>query len=279
VSDENTDNLFQGGGIGMNSNKSKVIVITGASGGIGVATSLAFLKKGYIVAGLDRYSLIQALAAGSISTESIEKLNQPNYHHIVVNILDEESLAAALAEVSKLGEIAHAFSVAGGAYPQEVKANSIDEVDRDSVKASIDLNITSQIFFAQAVLPYLRETAKQYGDSSLTFTSSINALKGLGLHAYAAAKAGSISLARTLSVEEGNYGVRVNTIIPGGIKTLRTTIEWAHEPNHFIDLAKANSLGKLITEEDISDTFIAIALYLKAMTGQTLVIDNGAFNK
>lgn len=247
------------------------VVVTGAAGGIGSVTAALFATKGFNVVGLDKLSLEEAEATG-ISDGQHPAGHTGLYLHKVVDLKDTNAVADALTEVSQSGLIRHAISIAGGAQPKEIGQEDVTRVPASTIEASIEENLTTQFHFAQCALIYLRESGP---GSSLTFTSSINATAGIGLHAYSAAKAGLLSLTRTLAVAEGHYGIRVNTVMPGTVVTPMTQREWASRPGHFDTMSASTLLGACAKPEDIAAAFAAIALDLTAVTGQALVVDAG----
>jgi NAD(P)-dependent dehydrogenase (short-subunit alcohol dehydrogenase family) len=163
--------------------------------------------------------------------------------------------------------------VAGGALPAEKARPDIAELPLETFRASVELNLVSAFVTLQATLPHLRALA---GDRSIAFTTSTDAMVSYGLPAYAAAKAGLVGLVRSLVSPLGAEGIRINAVAPGDIPTERNLREWAHEPNHYDEIAARTPLGRLATTRDIAGTFLAIADGISSVTGQVVVVDGGA---
>jgi NAD(P)-dependent dehydrogenase (short-subunit alcohol dehydrogenase family) len=247
------------------------VVVLGSAGGIGAATVMAFLDREACVVGVDRLPLTAA-AAAHLQDGAHPAAASPHYHHLVADVTDPAALAGAFAQAAALRPIGHVVAVAGGAHPDEVETTDLVEVPAAALAESVLLNLTSGMFIAQAALPHLRRTGQ---GASLTFTGSINGVAGIGLHAYSAAKAGLLSLARTLAAVEGPRGVRVNVVLPGTVVTPRTRQEHAGQAGHFAAMRESTALGRTAEPAEVAAAFVALALDLTAMTGQSLIVDAG----
>jgi NAD(P)-dependent dehydrogenase (short-subunit alcohol dehydrogenase family) len=238
----------------------RVVLVTGAAGAIGGAAARAFLGAGFGVVGLDR-------------DPSVAEVGDRGYRGIRVELADERALAAAMDEAATTGPLAHVVGVAGGAFPDEPATQEDPaKVTPELFRASIEAHLTTQFLVLRAALPWLR---RQAGDRSVTFTSSWNALAGLGMPAYSAAKAGLIGMMRALVGPLGREGVRVNVVAPGTVRTPRTERLWEGVPGHFDRLEAESALGRLATPEDVARAFVALATQLTHVTGQVLVVDGG----
>jgi NAD(P)-dependent dehydrogenase (short-subunit alcohol dehydrogenase family) len=235
-----------------------LVVITGAAGAIGCATVTRFLQAGYSVIGIDR----EASGFGSAA----------NYEHIQLQIADSAQLSERLRASSRGREIHHFISIAGGALPAETTHLDPMDIEDSTFSHSLQQNLTTQFVAFRAVLPFLRE-AKQ--ETSVTFTSSFNALSGWGMPAYSAAKAGVIGMMHALVMPLGAHGTRVNVVAPGTILTPRTERIWRHEKEHFAKLKRGSAVGRLGTPDDVASVYFALATLLTYVTGQVLVVDGG----
>jgi NAD(P)-dependent dehydrogenase (short-subunit alcohol dehydrogenase family) len=111
---------------------------------------------------------------------------------------------------------------------------------------------------------------------SMTFIGSVSALSSAPLHApYGAAKAGLLSLVRTAAVELGPSGVRVNAVVPGGVRTPRILAQQAERggpPRPALE-----PLGKAAETSDIASAALFLSSDLaNHITGHSLVVDGGA---
>jgi NAD(P)-dependent dehydrogenase (short-subunit alcohol dehydrogenase family) len=107
-------------------------------------------------------------------------------------------------------------------------------------------------------------------DHSVVMVSSINALRDYGLPAYSAAKAGMYGLAHSLATELGAEGIRINVVTPGTVSSGSRA-----QPKDFEALRRGTVLGRLARPEDVAAAIVALTLDLRAVTGQSLVVDCG----
>ena len=239
------------------------VLVTGASGAIGGATVEAFLSAGATVLGLDRVTDPATARAG--------------YRHATVDLRDDGATEAAIRDgLRDLPPLGHVVGVAGGAIPGEpaaATANDPGAVDVDLFRASIEANLTSQWTVVRAALRYLDVGVGT--DRSIALTSSFNALSAQGMPAYSAAKAGLHGMMFGLLDPLGRRGIRINVVAPGTVRTPRTEAQWAGDPGHFERLAAGTATGRLATPSDVADVFVSLALSLRHVTGQILVVDGG----
>jgi meso-butanediol dehydrogenase/(S,S)-butanediol dehydrogenase/diacetyl reductase len=246
-----------------------VVLVTGAAGAIGSATVRAFMAPGFAVVGFDVTESV---------TDEVATDNAGSYLGLQVDVEDEDAVADAVATAMATGPLAHVVGIAGGALPDEpmTQADPV-QLPPKLFRASIEANLTSQFVVLQAVLPWLRASA--VADRSVTFTSSWNALTGVGMPAYSAAKAGVIGMMHALTGPLGEDGIRVNVVAPGTIRTPRTEKIWAHDEGHWERLASTTAVGRLGDPDDVARAFVALATLLTHVTGQVLVVDGGQLVK
>jgi meso-butanediol dehydrogenase / (S,S)-butanediol dehydrogenase / diacetyl reductase len=249
----------------------EVVLISGAAGAIGSATARAFLAAGFSVVGLD---VVERVADVPVDTD----VRAGSYLGIQVDVEDEVAVGEAVATAETAGPLVHVVGIAGGALPEE-PATQADPVQLSPkvFRASVEANLTSQFVVLQAALPWLR--ARSGVDRSVTFTSSWNALTGVGMPAYSAAKAGVIGLMHALTGPLGEEGIRVNVVAPGTIRTARTEKIWAHDEGRWERLASTTAVGRLGSPDDVARTFVSLATALTHVTGQVLVVDGGQLVK
>ena len=114
------------------------------------------------------------------------------------------------------------------------------------------------------------------GAGAMVAIASVSGLRSAPLHGpYGAAKAGLMSLVRTLAVELGGNGVRVNAVAPGAVLTPRVAAMMSAERQ--VESAASIPLGRMATPDDIARAVAFLCSDLASyITGQTLVVDGGA---
>lgn len=237
----------------------QTVLITGDAGAIGSATAELFLDLGWFVLGLD---ITDRPDDGSGA-----------YVKAAADVTDEESVSAALRVLNDIPPLRHVIAIAGGALEKEPATQHHPVlIDISDFRSSLELNLTSQFITLKSALPWLDGGD---GDRSVILTSSFNALSGLGMPAYSAAKAGLVGMMNALVGPLGRAGIRINTVAPGTIRTPRTERIWAHEPDHFERLGSSSALGRVGTPIDVARLYWALAVELTHITGEVIVIDGG----
>ena len=179
----------------------KVAVVTGGNSGIGLATAREFKQQGakVVITGRDQQTLDDAkqeLGGDVLAVRSDTS-----------RLADIDKLFAVVRE--KLGKIDVLFINAG--VGKFVPLESVTEEFFDSI---MDINFKGAYFTIQKALPLLNDNA------SIVLNASINAYIGMpNTSVYAASKAALITLARTLSAELVDRGIRVNVVSPGPVAT------------------------------------------------------------
>ena len=182
----------------------KVAVITGGSSGIGNASVRLFVKEGARVA----FGDIQ----DEIGIALAEELG-PNAIYLHTDVRNESEIKALIdLAVERFGRLDCIFNNAG--FPGV--GGPIDEIPTDG------FDVTMEIMFRLVFLGLKHDSPmmKEQGSGIIISTASVAGLRtGMGGHVYSSAKAAIIHLTRTVSMELGEFNIRVNCICPGGITT------------------------------------------------------------
>ena len=179
----------------------KVAVVTGGNSGIGLATAREFKQEGakVVITGRDQQTLDDAKQELGQDVLAVRSDTS--------RLADIDKLFAVVRE--KLGKIDVLFINAG--VGKFVPLESVTEEFFDSI---MDINFKGAYFTIQKALPLLNDNA------SIVLNASINAYIGMpNTSVYAASKAALITLARTLSAELVDRGIRVNVVSPGPVAT------------------------------------------------------------
>ena len=241
----------------MNDTK-PVVLVTGASKGIGLGIARVFAGKGYRVALAARNAEQAKAAADSLECEAIG---------LMADVTDRVSLDRAIAAVvEQFGQL-DVLCANAGIFPS-ASFETMTEQDWDQV---MNTNLKGMFSTIQAALPAL----KQSTCGRIVVTSSITGpVTGFpGWAHYGASKAGQLGFVRTASIELAKYGITVNAVMPGNILT--EGLEGMGE-DYLRQMAASIPLKRLGSVADIGNAAVFFASAEAGyITGQTLVVDGG----
>jgi NAD(P)-dependent dehydrogenase (short-subunit alcohol dehydrogenase family) len=239
----------------------KVVAITGAAGGIGQALCRHFGAEGAAIGAADKSPSVIDFAK-ALQSEGIRA------HAAVADIGDAGAVAAAFAEiVSRLGPIDVLVNNAGFSnHP------TFARTDPAGWRNDVEGNLNGAYHCVHAVIDGMIAN----GGGSIVSIGSVNGLSALGDPAYSAAKAGLISLTRSLAVEYGRYGVRANIVLPGTVRTPLWERRAARNPEVLATLARWYPLGRIVEPIDVARVVAFLASdAAAAVTGAVLPVDCG----
>jgi NAD(P)-dependent dehydrogenase (short-subunit alcohol dehydrogenase family) len=179
---------------------------------------------------------------------------------------------AAAAAADAIGEQGRAFTGDARRLGDLRAALDAATLDDETWDESFDLVLRHFFNLARVAGRDLTE----HGRGSLIAIASLSGLRSAPLHgAYGAAKAGLMSLVRTLAMELGVRGVRVNSVAPGAVLTPR--VEAMMSADRRAASAANIPLGRFATPDDIANAVLFLASdFASYITGQTLIVDGGA---
>jgi NAD(P)-dependent dehydrogenase (short-subunit alcohol dehydrogenase family) len=175
------------------------VIITAGAGGIGRAIADLFDDEGAKVSVCD----IDPRAVAELAAA------RPNIHACVADVSDQAALDSYLASaVERLGGLDALINNAGISGPTA----RIDEIDTDAWEKTMRVNVDSQYRCSRFAVPHLRAAG---GGAILNMSSTAGRL-GFPLRSpYAASKFAVVGFTKTLAMELGPFGIRVNCIMPG----------------------------------------------------------------
>ena len=191
--------------------KNKVVLLAAATDGLGLATAKQLLQEGAIVALCGRDLNRNRTAEKTLIAMSNE--NQVFvYPCDVTDKIQVESFVTAVA--TKFNRIDVVITNAGGP-----PAGTFETLDIDAYEKGFKLNLMSAVYLIKACLPHLK---KSDCPSILTITSRSAKAPIPNLFISNVIRPGIIGFTKALSLELAEYGIRVNSILPGWTKTERT---------------------------------------------------------
>lgn len=235
----------------------KVVIVTGASRGIGRAIASAFAAQGAKVA------CVATTIEGAQAAASAIGGSAQAFACNISQADQVETLFAAVAE--QMGTPSVLINNAG--ITRDTLMLRMKEEDWDTV---MDVNLKGAFLTCRAASKLMMKA--RYG--RIINISSVVGLGGAAGQAnYAASKAGLIGLSKSLAREFGSRGITCNVVAPGFIETDMTTDLSEEFKQHVVKTAPAGRLG---TGDDIAAAVLFLASEESAyITGQTLVVDGG----
>jgi NAD(P)-dependent dehydrogenase (short-subunit alcohol dehydrogenase family) len=252
----------------MRSIEGKSTVVTGAASGIGAAIARRYAAEGAAVVLAD----IDADGGAKLAAEI-------GGHFVPCDVAVEADLEAAVAEaVAWTGGLDVMVNNAGMGGAR----GEITELDAEGFDATVAVLLRAVALGTKHAVRAMRAGGRP---GSVISTSSVAGLQGgHGPHVYSACKAGVIGLTRTVALEQGPHGIRVNCINPGGVDTAifarAVGLEGAEADalRAVVDAAvsAATPLGRFGRPEDIASSALWLASDESSyVTGQTIVVDGG----
>ena len=248
--------------------RDKTVIVTGAGHGFGRAIARAFAVRGAWVFGCD-------INEGALAVTAREA---PAGDRLSVGRLDVTDRAAVRTYVdaaqARTGAVDILVNNAGGVLGQV--GQPIEAVAAEDWQALVDVNMTAVFTMAQAVAAAM----KAKGSGRVVNISSGAGLRYslTGIQAYAAAKAGQIGLTRQLAFELGPYGITVNSIAPGFVRSNPASERQWHAMKAEGQAALIESMAtrRLGSVDDIVHAVLFFASGQSGwITGQILSVDGG----
>jgi len=232
----------------------KVVVISGASSGLGLATARRFCAAGARVVGLD------VRAPAEPPGES--------FRHIEINVIGYEQVGACVREIL-YSEKSIDCLVNNAGISRDA---TVWKMTEDHWNAVIDVNLKGPFNLIHHVAPHFRKAER----GKIVNVSSINGLRGkFGLSNYAASKAGLIGMTKTVARELGRYGVNVNAVAPG---LLLTPLTRELTPAQIDEALEETVLERLTTAEDVAEVILFLCSdAARQITGEVIRVDGGQY--
>lgn len=241
----------------------KRVFLTGGAKGIGRAAAVLFAAEGA------RVAIADIDEEGGAETAALANAGKGEAAFLAADVTQGKAVAAAVgAAAERFGGLDVLYNNAGGATPAD---GPVTEASEAEFWRAIGLDLFGTFLVCKHGLPRLIAA----GGGAVVNTASSVALNGLpGRDCYTAAKGGVAALTRSMAVEYGPQGVRVNALAPGTVRTARVIAML--ERDAAVRGMAARHLVGLIEPEDVA----RLALYLASdesarTTGQVIAVDSG----
>ena len=246
--------------------KEKTVIVTGAGSGIGRATAIRFANEGANVVLVGRSAETLQETAEAFPQDRTW-IHTDNFLTVICDISVEVQVQEMMERViDKFERIDVLVNNAGKAIQ-----GKITELSSEDWESAIDVNLNGTFYVCQAAMPHLIATK-----GNIINVSSLSGIGGdWNMAAYNAAKAGISNLTRTLALDHGADGVRVNAVNPSVTKTdMTSTIQDdSSKTDKFLDRCP---LGRLAAPEEVAAVITFLASDDASMiTGVNLPVDGG----
>jgi NAD(P)-dependent dehydrogenase (short-subunit alcohol dehydrogenase family) len=242
----------------------RVAIVTGASSGIGHATARRLAGDGAAVVAVAR------------RRNRLEELHEemPNIHPAPCDVTDHEALARIVAEtVNRLGPIDILVNNAGLSYYHRITESSLEHWRHTQA-----VNLEAMFVLTKLVVPHM--IGRKYG--RIVNVSSVQAQTAEGtVGAYAASKGAINAWSRSLAVDLAEYGILVNVVSPGFIRTEMSVVDGVDETTteqfqEWYVKRRRIPLARPGASEEIANAIAFLSGdQCTYITGHTLVVDGG----
>jgi meso-butanediol dehydrogenase/(S,S)-butanediol dehydrogenase/diacetyl reductase len=252
----------------MGSIEQKVVLVTGAAGGIGVAIAEDLYKEG---------ATVIATARKKEQVDDLAELHSDErWQAVALDVTDAENVESVInGVVERYGRLDGLVNNAGVLAPNDVPSSSIEEYD-----LHFDVNVKGVYLGCKFAIPHLVAN----GGGSIVNFGSINSLAAeQQLALYTASKGAVLMLTKAIALDHAATGLRANTLCPGFVDTPLNVPHWTKTGGREAleaGLPDFQPIGRAIEPREIAQpvTFL-ISDASTAITGTAFVVDGGVLAK
>ena len=234
----------------------KVAIVTGAAGGIGLATAVRFAEEGAQVVAAD-------IQPGGDSDSGA------GVHRVQVDVSQavqvEELIATTVDRFGRL-DVIHSNAAI-------MRDGSVVDLSEDDWDAMFAVNVKGAYLCAKYGIPMMRRS----GGGSFIITASVNSYYAESdIAGYCATKGAAMQLARAIAVDHGPEGIRANCICPGWIETPMSQPFLDENPEGREFAGRIAPMGRIGQPQDVADVAVFLASdESRFVTGAALQVDGG----
>lgn len=242
------------------SHRGRHYIVTGGTGGIGLATARLLMKHGARVSIFDRAESVEFLGAGAFACSC--------------DVTSSASVNASVSAATARFGLPHGIVTSAGI---DLHHDFFALTDAEFAKV-LDVNVIGSFRAVQACARLWRDHPPAEGESyAAVLLSSVNAVIATPNHtAYATSKGAVAQMTRVLAVELASFGIRVNAMAPGTVQTAMLDRLNADRPEAMRAILQRTPLGRVARPDEVA---AGISFLLGAessyVTGQTLFADGG----
>jgi len=246
----------------MDKLKDKVVIITGGTSGIGSVTAECFASEGAISCILGRNH--------KKAEKIVEKIRQMGNqaYFFICDITSEEEIQKTVKEIyEQFGKIDVLYNSAGISPAGDVVTTSFQDF-----KNVMETDLYSIFLTSHIVIPYME---KENGGSIINIAGTYGVRPVPNKVGYACAKAGALSITKSVAIDFARKNIRCNAISPGFVETpLNDGFDGERRDNF---LEKYQPANFIIQSEDIANAAVFLASEeSRGITGQNIVVDGGS---
>ena len=238
----------------------QVAIITGAGGDIGRAIAIQLANDGFAVLCLDILE--------DLNKETIDLItkNGGTARALTCDILNEQDQQSMLAVAQKLGTPKALINNVGAITGASIQESTIDNWQRD-----FDINLKGAVACFKTL-----ESVVKANQGIVTNIASVNGFGVYGHPGYSAMKAALVHFTRFASVEYGKFGMRINAVAPGTVRTQAWNDRAKQNPQVFEEAKRWYPLQRVADPQDIADAVSFLTSNkANAITGICLPVDCG----
>lgn len=241
--------------------QNKVVFVTGAGGGIGLAIAKALIRQNACVAMIDVKPQPENIPEGP-----------GQFLYLKCDLTNDKMVEATVqATIHRFGMIHHLANVAGVLWFE--KDTSGLEIDLSVWDQVFEINLKSMVHTTRHIVPHMRDA----GGGAMVHFSTIQCLRGdtAPQDAYQASKAGVVAYSKSLAIQLGSAGIRSNVILPGPVFSPMQA-RWDLNPVAAKSVADVIPLGRLGRVEDMAEACLFLLSDRAGfITGTELIVDGG----